>query len=88
MYLDVLYSIQILIKLLLILTFSDSYKHTILPFSKNISNNINISREIYTFSEFLSNYTHILRDLLQDNTTHFLRICIKQIWQFQLITTK
>ena len=66
-------SIRILAALLLILTFSDSYKHTVLLFSENISNNINISWEIYTFSELMSNYTHILRDLLQDNTMHFLK---------------
>ena len=69
----ILNSIRILTALLLILTFSDSCKHTVLLFSENISNNINISWEIYTFSEFMSNYTHILRDFLQDNTIHFFK---------------
>ena len=70
-------------ELLLILAFSDSYKQTMLPFSKIISNNINISREIFTL--FLSsNETRLAFSEIyykQHNTTQFFTSSYQTILQ-------
>ena len=65
------------------MAFSDSYKQTMLPFSKIISNNINISREIFTL--FLSsNETRLAFSEIyykQHNTTQFFTSSYQTILQ-------
>ena len=41
-----------------------------------------------TFSEFISNKTHIVRELLPNKSKHIFRVHIKHYWHFEGVTPK
>ena len=61
-------------------------------FSEFISNNKLLEScyqtRVNTFSEFISNITGTLRELLPNNTTHFSGVYIKQYLHFQRVPSK